>query len=174
MGVNSAINAIEQEENRKRVTSSAYHADDRVDITFYGSNDNTYAWRLNCEDGSEYGISHENYETRDDYNAALGFAKAGDKAPDDEPDRVEVFDAPIEPDEEKSLEEYIFCRISRLDNGRNEYFLSGNAEYKIGEVVLVPDNCGNPVQAVVLSVERHTVLTAPQKLEETQTIIEKA
>ena len=33
--------------------------------------DNRYAWRLNCEDGSAYGIDPNDYETRDEYNEAL-------------------------------------------------------------------------------------------------------
>ncbi len=32
---------------------------------------NRYAWRLNCEDGSEYGIDPESYETRTAYHDAL-------------------------------------------------------------------------------------------------------
>lgn len=39
--------------------------------SFVYTNDNCYAWRLNCEDGSDYGISPEDYETRDEYNEAL-------------------------------------------------------------------------------------------------------
>lgn len=38
---------------------------------FYAPKNNKYAWRLNCEDGSEYGISPEDYETRDEYHKAL-------------------------------------------------------------------------------------------------------
>lgn len=38
---------------------------------FYAPKNNKYAWRLNCEDGSEYGISPEDYETRDEYHEAL-------------------------------------------------------------------------------------------------------
>lgn len=38
-------------------------------------NDNRYAWRLNCEDGSEYGIYPEDYETRDEYHEALAHEK---------------------------------------------------------------------------------------------------
>ncbi|MCC8357954.1 MAG: hypothetical protein LJU34_09060 [Oscillospiraceae bacterium] len=38
---------------------------------FVHENDNRYAWRLNCEDGSAYGISPEDYETRGEYNEAL-------------------------------------------------------------------------------------------------------
>lgn len=37
--------------------------------------DNTYAWRLNCEDGSEYGIFPEDYETRAEFIEALQLAK---------------------------------------------------------------------------------------------------
>jgi|GEM_PF-486061 len=38
---------------------------------FYAPKNNQYAWRLNCEDGSAYGISPEDYETRDAYHEAL-------------------------------------------------------------------------------------------------------
>lgn len=38
---------------------------------FYAPKNNKYAWRLNCEDGSEYGISPEDYETRDEYHEAI-------------------------------------------------------------------------------------------------------
>ncbi len=38
---------------------------------FYAPKNNKYAWRLNCEDGSEYGVSPEDYETRDEYHEAL-------------------------------------------------------------------------------------------------------
>lgn len=41
------------------------------DNPFYTPKNNKYAWRLNCEDGSEYGISPEDYETRDEYHEAL-------------------------------------------------------------------------------------------------------
>ena len=39
--------------------------------------DNRYAWRLNCEDGSAYGIDPNDYETRDEYNEALNREKHG-------------------------------------------------------------------------------------------------
>ena len=35
------------------------------------TNDNRYAWRLNCEPGWQYGIDPEDYETREEYNEAL-------------------------------------------------------------------------------------------------------
>lgn len=42
---------------------------------FYAPKDNKYAWRLNCEDGSEYDISPDDYETRDEYHEALHLEK---------------------------------------------------------------------------------------------------
>ena len=45
--------------------------------SFVHTNDNRYAWRLNCEDGSDYGISPEDYETREEYNEALHNEKYG-------------------------------------------------------------------------------------------------
>lgn len=45
--------------------------------SFIHTNDNRYAWRLNCEDGSAYGISPEDYETREEYNEALHNEKYG-------------------------------------------------------------------------------------------------
>lgn len=50
------------------------------DEGFYKPIDNTYAWRLNCEDGSAYGVAPEDYETRDAYNEALYLAKNMDDA----------------------------------------------------------------------------------------------
>ncbi|MCD8324716.1 MAG: hypothetical protein LUC32_07205 [Clostridiales bacterium] len=45
--------------------------------SFVHTNDNRYAWRLNCEDGSDYGIFPEDYETREEYNEALHNEKYG-------------------------------------------------------------------------------------------------
>ncbi|CAK7023622.1 MAG: hypothetical protein EUB_02240 [Eubacterium sp.] len=54
-------------------TSTRYIYDDPVfgGMNVPRANDNRYAWRLNCEDGSEYGVSPEDYETRDEYHEAL-------------------------------------------------------------------------------------------------------
>ncbi len=41
------------------------------------TNNNRYAWRLNCEDGSAYGIFPEGYETIQEYNKALHNEKYG-------------------------------------------------------------------------------------------------
>ena len=46
----------------------SYILDDPIfyDIPEAKVNDNRYDWRLNCEDGSEYGIYAEDYETREE------------------------------------------------------------------------------------------------------------
>ena len=72
-GVNSAIRDIEKGQATAKRRTPAY--DDKINFSPYKNNDNRYAWRLNCEDGSAYGVSPENYETRDAYNRALSKAK---------------------------------------------------------------------------------------------------
>jgi len=52
----------------------AFDEDDDLPLNtaaYMAPRDNRYAWRLNCEDGSAYGIDPEDYETRDEYNEAL-------------------------------------------------------------------------------------------------------
>ncbi len=72
MGAMGAFDA-EQDDNRYIPQSTRSEDDDAYfDAPVYPSNDrNKYAWRLNCEDGSEYGIYPEDYETRDEYHEAL-------------------------------------------------------------------------------------------------------
>lgn len=137
------------------------------------SDRNRYAWRLNCEDGGEYGINPEDYETREEYNAALCKSKAGYAETDelDEATGSDAVDALVTSNEAVGdMQEYIFCRVSRLDNGSNEYYLSADSELQIGSIVSVPTQIGI-AQAVVLSVERHTRMTAPQPPEDTNLLI---
>ena len=56
----------------------AFDSDDDLPIStaaYMAPRDNRYAWRLNCEDGSAYGIDPNDYETRDEYNEALSREK---------------------------------------------------------------------------------------------------
>lgn len=58
----------------------AFDSDDDLPVNkvaYMTPRDNRYAWRLNCEDGSAYGIDPNNYETRDEYNEALNREKHG-------------------------------------------------------------------------------------------------
>ena len=57
-----------------------FDSDDDLPIStaaYMAPRDNRYAWRLNCEDGSAYGIDPNDYETRDEYNEALSREKHG-------------------------------------------------------------------------------------------------
>ena len=124
-------------------------------------NDNRYAWRLNCEDGSAYGVSPYNYETRAAYNEALKAAKGGNTRSTET--------SCSEPTKQTTIDDgnqYIYCRVSRLDNGANEYYLSKMNEVKVGDSVQVPTENGT-ASGIVIAVELHTASTAPQPPEET-------
>lgn len=125
-------------------------------------NDNRYAWRLNCEDGSAYGVSPYNYETRAAYNDALNTAKAGIKQVTDEP-----VSKPLVETVAGDGQQFIYCKVSRLDNGANEYYLSETREIKVGDTVCVPTETG-AVNAIVLAVKLYSSANAPQPPELTQ------
>ena len=106
------------------------------------TNDNRYAWRSNCENGSKYGISPQGYETREEYNNAILAAK-GEIKPDknynaDKADSSLADKA--EPISEK--EQYLRLRVSRLDNGSNQYYISKDISIKIGDTVSIPTESG--------------------------------
>lgn len=150
-------------------SSRSYRPEDPVfrQIRETKVNDNRYAWRLNCEDGSPYGVYPDNYETKAEYNTALHVAKSGKQ----EDITVSEKSAPISQAPKKDdQKQYVFCRVSRLDNGANEYYLSKTNSIRVGETVTVPTGNGFS-QGVVLSVEIHTECDAPQAPNETQWII---
>lgn len=118
-------------------------------------NDNRYAWRLNCEDGSTYGVSPYSYETRAAYNEALKTAKAGTHH---ETDAAVV--KPIVKTVIDDGQQYVFCRVSRLDNGANEYYLSETKEINVGDTVCVPTEVG-ATNAIVIAVELYSAADAP-------------
>lgn len=150
-----------------------YHPDtswefDDIGSNYSQSNNNKYAWRLNCEDGSDYGIYPEDYETRDEYNDALSDAKfTFDDATEDDDEPVIMDASPIN---QEPAEEFIFCRVSILKSGENKYFLSDERDVAIGNMVIILDgDCEQ--KGVVLSVEHHTRTTAPCDPEITQRIL---
>lgn len=128
-------------------------------------NDNRYAWRLNCEDGSEYGLSPHDYETRDEYNAAIREAKS-------EEVHTETADSDCCRQKETILsgDKHLFVRISRLDNGINQYYISENANLKVGDTVTVPTENGTAC-GIVIGMAWYTAADAPQSPEETLMII---
>jgi hypothetical protein len=134
-------------------------------------NDNRYAWRMNCSDGSAYGVSPYHYETREAYEKALNTAKAGNVEAGNTEAAVTRAAAPAaetSPDDEPM---YLYCRVSRLDNGINEYYLCAKQEVKVGDTVCVPTEVGT-TDGIVIAVERHTADDAPKPPENTQWIIE--
>ena len=86
-GVNSAIHDIERDEEWKRqqaiqnyqVNARRRTVDDEISASSYKTNDNKYAWRLNCENGKAYGIYPENYETREAYHNVIRLLGKGRK-----------------------------------------------------------------------------------------------
>ena len=146
-GVNSAIRDIERSETRARLQRPVY--DDGIDFPPYKTNDNRYAWRLNCEDGTEWGVYPEDYETRDAYNQALDDARGGHpiktvELPEPEPEEAE------NPFKNSPL---LCCRVSRLDNGANEYYLTDDETIKIGDTITVSTDAGTS-DGIVIGVKR--------------------
>ena len=113
-------------------------------------NNNRYAWRLNCEDGSPYGVYPKDYETRDAYNKALNKAKNGHeleiapKAEEKPPTQQGVSFHQIP---------YYCCRVSRLDNGANEFYLTEDESIKVGDTITVQTDAGI-AKGVVIGVKR--------------------
>lgn len=117
-------------------------------------NDNRYAWRLNCEDGSAYGISPYDYETRAAYHQALVNARKDNTVTTEAPAPEVKETAPT------SQMQHQFVRVSRLDNGANQYYLADGIMVKVGDEVTVPTETGT-AQGIVLAVETHSATTAP-------------
>lgn len=151
-GVNSALRDIERSEAAARRCAQAY--DDWIDFPPYKTNDNRYAWRLNCEDGSAYGVSPLDYETRDAYNRALSLAKG------DRPEERRQEPAPEAPREAAPFVEspLLCCRVSRLDNGANEYYLTDDDSIKVGDTITVSTDAGTS-EGIVIGVKRLSEMT---------------
>ena len=152
LGLNSAIRDIEREGTRPRQRLSAY--DDGIDVTPYKTNDNRYAWRLNCEDGSAYGLSPMDFETRDAYNLALKRAQGNESEPTEKNSNAQnpVVQFPFE----DSI--FLCCRVSRLDNGANEYYLIDDDNIKVGDTITVSTDAGTS-DGIVIWVKRLSEMT---------------
>lgn len=154
-------------------SSIGYHADEPWEFDNMNvsptTNSNKYAWRMNCEDGSAYGIHPEDYETRQAYNLALANAKnttvSFESAEDNSKEIIETPDVVIQ-------EKYIYCKISRIDNGENDYFFLGGLDLRVGDFVVVPTDAGQS-KAIVIQISSYTADEVPKPIEETKEIIEK-
>lgn len=157
-------------------------------------NDNRYAWRLNCADGSQYGISPYDYETRDAYNAAISSAKtstqdsceprSAEHTLEDTLKQVKVYkqeesqDADThtasfdDPFFEDDFHVYTYCRVKLADSEMTDYYRTEDKTLKKGEMVVIPtSDMLKTTQGEVLSVERHMRFSVPQPVEETLEII---
>lgn len=134
---------------------------------------NQYAWRLNCEDGTPFGIYPENYETRAEYNNALKKKKRETALQDHKEDRIITNNITNEEKTHKCSERsYVLCRVSRLDNGENRYYHLSNKKINVGDIVTLPYENGKIVQGVVISIESYTDSTLPCPLNEISNILE--
>lgn len=116
------------------------------------TNRNRYAWRMNCEDGSDYGISPENYETRDEYNEALRKVKSHESVVA-EINEVPSVNPVLKYDCEKSVDTVKICKVSILGNGQNKLYKTEDAEINVGDTVVVPLDNGGTGQGIVIVVK---------------------
>lgn len=124
----------------------SYILDDPIfyDIPEAKVNDNRYAWRLNCEDGSEYGVFPEDYETREEYHEAIHREKYAwrDWCEDGSELGIDPDDYETEDEYEEALEEarqsaddtddedVVFTDHEDCDEDNDEYDNKVDAEYR--------------------------------------------
>ncbi len=116
------------------------------------TNKNRYAWRMNCEDGSAYGISPENYETRDEYNDALKKVKSHESV-EAEINEVPSVNPVLKYASEKSGDTVKICKVSILGNGQNKFYKTEDTTINVGDKVVVPLYNGGTGQGIVIVVK---------------------
>ena len=129
-------------------------------IKYSSTINNRYAWRLNCEDGSEYGVDPCDYETRAEYNKALEEAKksyGSDEFYEETDEKNTLADVPS-----VSNTPFVLYRVSLLSNGTNLYAISNDQSPKIGDRVLVSHDSMEE-EAIVIAVEKHTTNSSPNE-----------
>ncbi len=135
--------------------------------TYKPANKNRYAWRMNCENGSVYGIYPENYETRDEYNAALKRAKGDEKVtftaePISENIKTKISNKIID-------SEYLICKVSILNSGQNKFYKTNDSTIKVGDKVLVLLDNDTESLGIVVSIG----IECDEEIESIPTIIRK-
>lgn len=175
LGAMGSFDPDDTETNYRSSHSSSigYHIDEPWEFDNMNvsppANSNKYAWRMNCEDGSAYGIYPEDYETRQAYNLALANAKNTAVSFENDVDNSKEI---IEASDVVTQEKYTYCKISRIDNGKNDYFFSEGLELKVGDFVIVPTEVGQS-KAIIIQISSYTADEVPKPIEETKMIIEK-
>ncbi len=142
------------------------------DDSYSKPHDNRYAWRLNCEDGSAYGVDPADYETRAEYNAALAHVKGSCSVRESCPTQpLKTSAAPEEVIHESySFDSIVFCRVSRLDNGANVFYRAAENAFCVGDKVVVPVEDNKTALAIVLSISK----SCPTNEDSGMSIISKA
>ena len=137
-------------ESNNRINNRRYGPNNPVfnQIRDVKVNDNRYAWRLNCQDGSEYGIDPTDYETREEYNLAIKAAKGEDSIQKEE----NTFQCVENDEPQTTIQAMYCCRVSRLDNGANEYYLTSDSNITVGDTISIQTDKGT-TQGVVIAVK---------------------
>ena len=157
------------------------------------------SWRDECEDGFDYGLDVEDYETLEEYEEALEEAK-NDLETEQDDEEEDDFDVaiPIElevsvncPNKEKAAafsvarEEtrqvalndkniYHYCGVVYENSSYPYHYRTNDTSLKIGDKVIVPVGAQNQeVVAEGVSVEQHTRLTVPYPVEKCKFILRK-
>ena len=132
-------------------------------IKYSSTINNKYAWRLNCENCSEYDVDPCDYETRAEYNKALEEAKksyGSDEFYEETDEKNTLADVPP-----VSNTPFVLYRVSLLSNGINLYAVSNDQLQKIGDRVLVLYD-STEEEGIVIAVEPHTTNSAPREIKQ--------
>ncbi len=140
--------------------------------TYKPSNKNRYAWRMNCENGSAYGIYPEHYETRDEYNIALKKAKFNE--PDEQPQIDITTNKPPKPEPKHKItcSEIVVCKISSLDTGKTYYCRTNGFSVKVGDVVMVETDNDAKQKGVVILIEQSNQVLSEDEINSFPVIID--
>lgn len=71
-----------------------------------------------------------------------------------------------------SIAKYTYCKVSRVDNGKNDYYFPGELKLRVGDFVKVPTEVGLS-NAIVIQIQAYSENEVPKLLGETEQITEK-
>lgn len=167
LGALGSFDVDEEDISDKRTYKSVSELDEGI---VSSPTRNRYAWRLNCEDGTAYGIDPRDYETREAYHEAVSKAKGATQAPNAQSNVTQTLDRTNR--EICANDVFVYCRVSRLDNGVNEYFILEGTLPKIGDTITVPAGAGE-TKAIVIGIAEYSSEQAPVPPDRTSRITAK-
>lgn len=161
-----------------------------------------YAWRATCTDGSGYNLNPLDYETEEEYNAAIynekyawrrWHSEAGRYGIDVNAYKTEdAYNKILRKKREEAREArrtpkpqsdplaatdktiYHFCSVVFNASNQPYTYLTGEIDVKIGDIVVVPvGQEGKVAVATVVSTSQHMRLTAPYPVDRAKMIIKK-